>query len=45
MTEQERQKERAALVQLLRSRRNQDFDGECHLTNEEAQRLILALKA
>lgn len=35
--------EAVELASLLRSRRNQDFDGECHLTNEEADRLIAAL--
>jgi hypothetical protein len=31
------------LVELLRGRKDQSFDGECHLTNEEADRIVEAL--
>lgn len=35
--------ERSELVELIRGRRNQDFDGECHLTIPEADRIIASL--
>jgi hypothetical protein len=33
----------AELVELIQSRKNQDFDGECLLTNAEVDEIIAAL--
>ena len=35
--------ERGELIALLQRRKNQDFDGCCHLTTEEADQIIAAL--
>ena len=37
--------ERDALIATLRSRQNEDFDGECTITNEEANKIIALLEA